>query len=248
MKYGLSIKNNGSYYAINNYSMLNGFIGLDESKITDIVKFTRTFNNEKELKTFLVSKGILPMDKIDGTFCIHMIKKGNIEEKNYHIFYKNEAHKYLDTLEDNYIRMLSDKTFINMFLTKYMNYLAKSPKLLINLNNIKIYLSNGEGINAISAMHSFIYSYITKKDKSGNRVFQPTKMLELATYLCEYEENKKLNKESVDEDLLYAKHILEEYNKILIETEENFTNTIDISNSNSVSDAQREYNNFLQRR
>lgn len=203
MEYRLTlIHNDNSFTDIDGLSTLPGFDTIDETSLKDIVKFTSSFENDIELKEFLLFNGLIDKNFLDSEFGINFYKGKNNLAKTlpYGISYKAEK-KFFDFnyLLSFYLYRQQDLNFMNSFLTTYYQKLKDIP-IFSDLYYIKhsydyLYEHDYLPTEANAALESFLHKYVYQKDKNGIKQPVFSRIRELAMLAINYERKRKNKKQ-----------------------------------------------------
>ena len=169
MRYGLMISMPGASKEIAGYSKVPGFDDLDENALTDIIRFTTSFENNNELFNFLKDTNLIPENMQKGYFNIALFKgKNDIVILPYGIPSACDKKFYdINYLKFHFAMKLRNLDFMYHFISEFYNPLKDVPIYREDLNYIRdgVETYKNEGIvatEAASAMERFIRMYCIK--------------------------------------------------------------------------------------
>ena len=125
MRYYLAVDKGGSRklserYVTLNLNTINPNLSVNNN-LSALAKFTCTFNNERELKKFLIDKGILYSKNLIYDLVIYYEIKGQI--RILELSYKcDEYYMNISKLSENIMKMLKSKTFLQTLISAYKKY------------------------------------------------------------------------------------------------------------------------------
>ena len=193
MRYGLMIGMPGAYKEISGYSKVPGFDELNENALTDIIRFTTSFENNNELFNFLKDTNLIPENLQNGYFNIALFKgKNDIVLLPYGIPYACDKKFYdINYLKFHFAMKYRNLDFMHHFISEFYNPLKDVPIYREDLKNIKdgIETYKSEGVvatEAISSMENFIRIYSTKKRADGKYVINFLNMHKLVMFTSLY--------------------------------------------------------------
>lgn len=198
MRYGLVICQNDLVYDVQNYSKLDGFDHLDETKLKDIVTFTNYFQNEDELVELLLETGLIPLELANGNLKISYLKSKNNDAKilQYGVSFKQDK-KFFDTifLKHYFRENVENLDFMKAFISKYYNYLKDISIFTSSigfLNYSLHYLEHHDyaPYETKENMDKFVDLYCTKKSKEGFYKADFTRIRDLAMFAINFERRK----------------------------------------------------------
>ena len=177
MRYGLMICMPGAFKEIAGYSKIPGFVDLDENSLTDIIRFTTSFENNNELFNFLKDTDLIPEDLQKGYFNIALFKgKNDVVILPYGIPYACDKKFYdINYLKFHFATHFRNLDFMYHFISEFYNPLKDVPIYREDLSCIRdgVETYKNEGIiatEAISTIESFVKIYCTKKKNDNNYV------------------------------------------------------------------------------
>ena len=193
MRYGLMICMPGKAKEIAGYSKVPGFDNLDENALTDIIRFTTSFENNNELFNFLKDTNLIPEDLQKGYLNIALFKgKNNIVFLPYGIPYACDKKFYdINYLKFHFSTHFRNLDFMHHFISEFYNPLKDVPIYREDLSCIRdgIETYKNEGIiatEAISAIENFVRIYCTKKKADGKYVINFLNMHKLVMFTSLY--------------------------------------------------------------
>lgn len=246
MRYSLVICNGNNFTEIKNYTDTLGFYDLDETKLSSIVKFTSSFNNENELKETLLLTDLLDRKDILGTLRIAYYRGKNSDGQllPYGLSYKRDKHYYSTPfLESYFARMLTNYEFMDTFILKYAYHLGTrlyfSEELRYITNSYRNFKEYGFLYEQTDYyMKKFVKKYTTRKNnKTGRYVTDFTRLRELAMFAITFEEvyvrENSTQTEDIEDTILKIELELEHYNTLVMqediseEEKDHYQNKID---------------------
>ncbi len=192
MHYGLMICMPGAYKEIAGYSKVPGFNDLDENALTDIIRFTTSFENNNELFNFLKDTNLIPENMQKGYFNIALFKGKNVSILPYGIPYACDKKFYdINYLKFHFATHFRNLDFMYHFISEFYNPLKDVPIYREDLKCIRdsVETYKNEGIvvtEAVSAMENFIRMYSTKKRPDGKYVINFLNMHKLVMFTSLY--------------------------------------------------------------
>ena len=192
MHYGLMICMPGAYKEIAGYSKVPGFNDLDENALTDIIRFTTSFENNNELFNFLKDTNLIPENMQKGYFNIALFKGKNVSILPYGIPYECDKKFYdINYLKFHFATHFRNLDFMYHFISEFYNPLKDVPIYREDLKCIRdsVETYKNEGIvvtEAVSAMENFIRMYSTKKRPDGKYVINFLNMHKLVMFTSLY--------------------------------------------------------------
>ena len=200
VKYILSIEQKNKEYKEIKWNNSNQ---KDSYKLIDIDNFTIDFNDEYDLKEYLIKDGIIELDDYYRRLSINYSFKGKLKKMMYGISYKEDSFYMSEAIIFYYLK--NNCTNIDL-LEKLANHYRNSYIHNVSVNTIINYIiANKEGylsnINIEGVLTEFvkeeIFSYDPKTrsykiDNYGNPIIKYKNLHELGMFLSNY--NKKDNK------------------------------------------------------
>ena len=182
MRYSLVIyKSENDMLEITNYVNISHYEILDETSLSDIIKFTNEWENEESLIEGLLIGGIIPKEYYNGTLGIASCrgKNGKLQLLNYGISYQEDIRFFSIAYLQNYFsKRIKDTKFMEAFLEKYYIYLSKTPlyapllgalREIYYKNTHNYHIDNEELNEAYESMMKFVTYSCTKKDNSTGK-------------------------------------------------------------------------------
>lgn len=184
-----------------------GHINLGLTTIKDITIFTSQFNNEQELKNYLLQNNLLPQEFINYNLGIlspkskKLLKYGITYKKDLKYFNTNDLNEYYDTsfIKEYFITHLNNASFMEAFIDEFYDILSNVHVFTESLNFLNLALYNLKNRNYIEEkseyhMNFFLEKYTTRRTKNGHKN-NFTNIRYLAMFISNYEkiQIKELN-------------------------------------------------------
>ncbi len=186
-----------------------------KTTLNAIVNFTSKFNNEEELKLYLIDNNLLNKEYINYKLGIMAEKKGKKELLNYDIVYKNDL-DYLNIgfIKNYFIINQNNTDFLKCFLDKYYNYLININAFNEELAYIKFHyqslIATNNPLEEVNKyIDNFLNRYIYRKNFKTNKItINYRQVLDMGMFIKRYEQEVYMN------DIDYEK-LENEYNNYL---------------------------------
>ncbi len=188
--------------------------------LQDLTDFTSKFQNENDLKNYLIKNNLL--DKRYNNFDLGIIAKQNNNQANlirFGITYQEDL-PYIDELfiKDYFQRNISDITFLEYFIDNYYDYLKNTNFFKEEIQYLKTsydYLLNAKYLQEDTSKYLdiFLNHYMYRK-KNNKYIRNKNQIRELGMFIHSYEKNIHPNDEINIEEINYE---IANYNAILKE-------------------------------
>ena len=206
MKYCLVVYNNDNIEEIKGYTLLPGFEDFDSYSLKDILDFTMHFDDESDLKSFLIANNLIPKEYQTRQIGIAYYKNSKASPSilKYGVPFSYDKEFYKSNYLRNYlISNTQDVFFMAAFLEEFYSYLINVPIYNNSLNNLAYgynYLKK-TGKNAeyyTEAMQDFFENYTLKRDKAGKYKRNTLAIHKLAIFISHYLKNLEPEEPNLD--------------------------------------------------